>query len=259
MLRYLLVVVVLTGCATQSLFALDLPQTPIQTSMLQNLNIPVLADEDEWSFDDDKPGPNLATDPESSNDKSLAKTLLLSALIPGAGEYYLGQKTKAGYFFAAEAITWIGYASFRTYGNWKRDDMVKYAEDYADANLQDKDDEFEDWVGFYESIDQFNQLGRATDDRPYLPGTDEYYWRWESSDQRSVYRDIKNSYRSAHRRADFMIGIAVANRIVSVIDSWRSFRRIKATIGGDDGWSYELRIDPFSDGDKVNLTLYPGF
>ncbi|MBD3332127.1 hypothetical protein GF356_04705 [candidate division GN15 bacterium] len=259
MLRNVLVALLILGVAAPSTLALDLPESPIQTSMLQEVNSPILADQDEWSFDEDNPEPAVDTDTDSEGEKSLAKTLLLSAVLPGAGEYYLGQKTKASYFFAAEALTWIGFASFRTYGNWKRDDMIKYAGDYASADLENKDDEFEDWVGFYDGVDEFNSLGRATDDRPYLPATGDTYWQWESSAQRAVYRDIKNSYRENHRRANFMLGIALANRIISVIDSWRSFRHIKSTIGGNDGWSYELKIDPFSKGDKVHLTLYPGF
>jgi hypothetical protein len=254
-----LIIALTTATCHESARALDLPPSPLQSCMDRSLTTPILADRDEWSFDDPQPAVRFKPDGDNAGEKSLAKTILLSTLLPGAGEYYLGHRTKAQYFFAAEAVTWISFASFRTYGNWKRDDMVKYARDYANANLDDKGDEFEDWVGFYESIDQFNELGRATDDRPYLPGTDQYYWRWESAQQRAVYRDIKNSYRGSHRRASFMIGVAIANRIISVIDSYRSFRHISSTIGGDDGWSYELRIDPLSSGDKIHLTVYPGF
>ena len=62
-------------------------------------------------------------DPMSSNMKtsrpSILKAAALSALLPGLGEYYLGHRTKAKYFFGAEALTWVGFFAFRTYGGWK--------------------------------------------------------------------------------------------------------------------------------------------
>ena len=60
------------------------------------------------------------------------------------------------------AMTWIGYFSFRTYGNWRRDDYVNYAAVHANARLEGKSDEFLSWVGFYENIRDFNNLGPNT-------------------------------------------------------------------------------------------------
>ena len=79
---------------------------------------------------------------------SVLKAAALSALLPGLGQHYLGHRTKAKYFFGAEALTWVGFFAFRTYGVWKEDDYIDLAAQHAGAQLEDKDDEFLDWVGF---------------------------------------------------------------------------------------------------------------
>ncbi len=245
---------------TGSVGAIDLKQTPIQTQFKQNL---VAATD----FDDfDEGSKQEAEQPQETNGratgkKSIGKAILYSALVPGLGEYYVGNKGKAKIFFAAEALTWISFISFKTYGNWKEDDFIRFASERAGAQLDGKDDEFLDLVGFYVDIDQYNSLGRVSDpDRPYLEDTPENHWRWQTNVDREAYRDIKNSSREAFRRADFMIGAAVFNRIVSIIDAVRDAKRSQGKIDDEftraDKPRFKIAMDPFDDHRMVNVTMY---
>ena len=241
--------------------AVELMQTPIQTQF--ELNLAGTDDFDDFS----DPGQAQEQDADErkpsagGGKKSVAKAVLFSALVPGLGEYYVGNKGKAKIFFIAEALTWVGYISYRTYGNWKEDDFIRFASENADAQLEGKNDEFLDMVGFYNDIDQYNSLGRVSDpDRPYLPDTPENHWYWQSNADRDTYRDIKNSSREAFRRADFMLGAAVFNRVISIIDAARDAKRSQRRI--DDEFSradkpfFKIAMDPLNDHRLINVTMY---
>ena len=95
--------------------------------------------------------------------------------------------------------------------------MMKFAAERAGADLDGKDDMFRDMVGFYDDIDQYNTRGRVDDpERPYYQDNSEYHWAWINPADRATYRSLKNRSREASRRRDFLIGLAVVNRIVSM-------------------------------------------
>lgn len=59
--------------------------------------------------------------------KSPTKAFLLSALLPGMGEFYAG--SNRGYLFLGiEAASWITYASYKASGNDKEDELYAYAD-----------------------------------------------------------------------------------------------------------------------------------
>ncbi len=236
--------------------AIELSPSPVQAAMD---NQRYLA-----SSNDFKDAPSDVKQAKSAGKPSLIKAGALSLLVPGLGEYYLGHRTKAKYFFAGEAFTWIGYFSFHTYAGWKKADAVDYAAQYANANLQGRDDTFMDLVGFYTDIDQYNTLGRVSDpERPYLADTPANHWRWQSDSTQAAFRDIKNRSREAYRRANFMLGVAVVSRIVSVIDAIRDARRERGTFGSDfsqtDKPSLHFNVNPMSYNRQVSLTLLTSF
>lgn len=275
-------VVLIVVSASSAFGSVVLKDTPIQDNLRQELTRPWLASSDEFEvgFDNDK---GRSIDPQAASavsSKSTIRAGLYSALVPGWGEHYLGQRGKARFFFTVEAISWIGFATFKTYQKWKKDDMIRFARERAGADLEGKDDFFIDMVGFYNDIDEYNSLGRAGDpDRPYLHDTKSNHWRWKTddfrraSDDRSAFRHLKNRSRSARRTANFMIGVMVVNRIISVIDSIRDSRKAQRVISSD--WSaskqgatresrstlsrlqYRLEVDSYPG--QVGITLYSLF
>lgn len=233
--------------------AIEFEKTPLQDEFRDNILLADRFTEVEKPADEPYVG---------SNQKSMGRAILYSALIPGWGEHYAGQKKKARFFFAAEVATWVAYFSYRSYGKWRKDDMFRYASEKAGADLNDKDDQFYDMVGFYENLDEYNSLGRVSDpDRPYYYDTTNYYWHWNSSDDRNEYREIKNSYRAAYKNSETIIGLAVLSRLFSVIDAIRDVRKHNRHIG--DAFSkqdqYKIEINPFSENRQFQLTVYTPF
>ena len=259
-----LVTLVVILLLVSSLSAIDLKQTPVRNAMYLGLN------SDEWDAPQDKPKGQTKTEFDSNmktdvtGKRSVFKAAALSALLPGAGEYYVGSRDKAKYFFATEALTWIGFASFRIYGNWKKNDYIEYGNINASAQLDDKSDEFLDLVGFYESIDEYNSFGRVYDpERPYLFDTPENHWRWVTSEQQATFRELKNQSREAYRRSEFMVGVAIVTRVVSIVDAVRDAirhnKKVEFEFSQTDDFHLKLDVDPLSSRQQVRLTLSTPF
>jgi len=191
---------------------------------------------------------------------SLKKPILLSVILPGAGEYYAGAKFKGQVFMGVEAAIWSGFAAFRMYGHWKEDDYKAYAAAHAGVDNNGKEEDFYDWIGFYDSREEFNQIGRLyTTDRPYLPDTRSYYWQWDSYADRMKYKGIKDASKTAFRNSTFMIGLAVLNRLVSGIDTYRTVRAAGKKVDSiSQLGDYKFKISPhlagYNSGIKITVT-----
>jgi hypothetical protein len=158
--------------------------------------------------------------------KSGTKAALLSLFLPGAGEIYGGSKAKGKIFLFSEASLWVGFFGFRRYGAWLKEDYRVYAASHARVDLEGKSDEFFDQLAFYDSRDQYNQFAPLyhRDERQPLPADNFWNWEWDSRESRDYYRDLKNRSKSASRKALYMVGLSIVNRIVSVVDAIKTVR-----------------------------------
>jgi hypothetical protein len=158
--------------------------------------------------------------------KSAGKAALFSLLLPGAGEVYAGAEAKGKIFILSEASLWAGFLGLKTYSSWLKDDYRSYAADHAEVNLENKPDGFFDELAFYESRDQYNQfapLYNPGEKLPY-PENDLWDWQWDSRESRLHYRDLKNRSKDMSRKALYMVGLSLVNRIVSVVDALKTVK-----------------------------------
>lgn len=190
--------------------------------------------------------------------KSVTKAALFSFLLPGTGEIYAGSQTKGKIFVSVEASFWAGFFSFRTYGGWLKRDYKVYAASHAGTNLAGKPDDFFDNLAFYDSRDKYNQfalLYHRGEARPY-PESDFWNWEWDSPKSKSYYRDLKNRSKTAYRRAVYVVGLSLINRVVSVIDAMktvRSYNRKKSL--EISKVKFDLELHPFGHDPKLVLHL----
>jgi len=100
---------------------------------LLNLSDEILKD----SLKEQKELPNSVT-----NKKSPGISILLSALLPGAGHFYAGRMDVGAYFLGAEAAMWLGLFGVNYYGGVLRDDSRSFASVHAGLNKDGKDDDY---------------------------------------------------------------------------------------------------------------------
>lgn len=70
----------------------------------------------------------------SSGELNPGKAMLLSAIIPGAGEMYAGENLKAAIFFAVEVAAWTGVIYYYGKGKDKEDEFMTFADANFDEN-----------------------------------------------------------------------------------------------------------------------------
>jgi len=69
--------------------------------------------------------------------KSVQKAMLLSAIFPGAGQFYANKKSITTYIFPVIEIgLWVGYFSYNKKGNDKEEDYKEYADTYYSREHQ---------------------------------------------------------------------------------------------------------------------------
>ncbi len=175
--------------------------------------------------------------------KSPAKAFLLSLAVPGAGEYYNGQKIKAGTFLAIDALLWTGYFIYQSKGSNKENEYQAFANDnYTWQNYiiawdqlpeedQDKFSHRMPWDAgsnrpnfnheYYENVGKYDQFQVGWDDIDYSP--------WDIRDStvagkivsplRSEYLDMRKQANDYFSNATTAVMISIANHLVSAFDA----------------------------------------
>ncbi len=157
--------------------------------------------------------------------------IIASLLVPGLGEAIQGQRVKARAFFTVEGSIWLSYFGF-SYFSSKTDHSARaFAVEHAGANPNQTDDDYYNALEDYLCSDDYN-LVVERDASWYYPDDPEkqseyikkngYFaedaWKWDAVTNKTHYWERRKSARTWKRRAQFMPGFAVINRIVSVID-----------------------------------------
>ncbi len=232
---------------------IDFPVSPFSGPMLLS---------DGGEFDSDEFGEENRIEKEKSKKSqklnkvkprySKAKAVLLSLLVPGAGHYYVKHQNRGQLFFGAEVAAWFGYFAFNSYGNWKEDDYKKYAIQHAGITSTGHDDSFYRNLLFYDSREDYNKTGRIINPgAPYYPSDPQYDWFWDSGENRRAYRTIRNDSEVAYRKATFMLGVALVNRIIAGIDAFRLAQKESSRFKEDDfltrnNIEIDIKADPFA-------------
>ena len=207
---------------------------------------------------------------------SPARAVLYSLLLPGLGDYQLGNKGRATTFFAAEGIIWISYAVFQVQGHQREDEYEELAVRFAGVSRTGHSDEFYATLRDYDNSDEYEadvkfdgRIELSGDglypDRIGADALDEYFvenrledyepWQWTSFDRRLQYSEVRSSSKTAYRRSDYMLVAAAANRVVSAIVAYASARH--ANQNQDVG--YRLNFAPAARGVDVSLTFTRSF
>jgi hypothetical protein len=157
--------------------------------------------------------------------------MIASAILPGLGETILGRKNEARAFFMIEGSLWLSYIGFNYFGGKMEGSSRAFAFEHAGANPARTDAEYFDNIEDFMDSDDYNLLVER-DASYYYPDDLEaqqdyierngYFgddaWEWDTLDSRVAYWEKRTAARENLRRASFMTGFMIINRIASVIN-----------------------------------------
>lgn len=185
-----------------------------------------------------------------------AQILLRSLTVPGWGQATLGRRTSASVFALLEAGIWGSYVAFQVQDRLRTDSYERSARVIAGIDLTGRDEEFRRIVGSFLSSDEYNLYVVARDaanlwyDQPdrmaayidslSLRGADA--WAWPDVPSLLRYRAQRRDAQRAQQRANTVLAVAVANRLVSALHAARAANRPARE--RSTGWKLEMTPDP---------------
>ena len=179
-----------------------------------------------------------------NKDKNVFLAIGASALLPGMGEMYLGEESLVKPFLWTDLALWVTTFSAYVIGERYINSAHSYAVRHAGLNTSSKDVSLLNTVGDYRSRsgvagqnsspdmdEDYNQsmirAGKAVDEEY----AESIQWDWgssdnpESSDHIDEYKNRLRNYRISRIVFQVSVGALVLNRVVSVLDAMRIYRK----------------------------------
>lgn len=175
---------------------------------------------------DDNAKPDLK--PLNKRTYSRGKALILSLILPGAGEYYLGYKKTGVGFMLAELGLWSGYLwTGHKYNNTVRD-YKNYAYLYAGVDPDGTySNEFWRAVGIYDNIYENNEGQLINRNLDGVFDENQYFWDWIGDEYRFQYNRFRIRATDLKNLKNSLVLTFFVNRIISLIDVVRLTNKIK--------------------------------
>jgi hypothetical protein len=188
------------------------------------------------SIRDESHGYGLQDVQHERESKSVALAVVLSLILPGAGEWYASDFQAAKYFLVADGTFWMTYAAFEYRGNWLREDARLFATEHAGASFANKDDQFLVNLGLYSSVAEYNQARLRDREFNQLYDSEGYHWQWDTDANRLRLKDLRVNSDQMYQDAKFAIGALVVNRLISAFSAGRAAGRANASSGSEGTW-----------------------
>ncbi len=150
----------------------------------------------------------------------------LSLVLPGWSQLRSHHNYRAAFFLTVEAAIWTSYAVFEIQGHSREDRYQEYAERFAGVTAADRDDDYWRTVGNYRSSEEYNEDRRRDlragldPEGPEYTGSDA--WRWQSETRYDEYNFLRRDANGAYENADFVLVLALVNRLIAFVDAMRS-------------------------------------
>ncbi len=234
----------------------------------------MLASDDAW-IGDESTGESF-----SVGRKSPIAAFLLSALVPGAGQFYNeGLGLKAVAFLGADIGAWVAHFSFKSDGDDMTDEFQQFRKDHWS---EERYRNFEEWsydadslaAGLYREFS--HTLPGDPEDQQYYEQVgkyDQYAWGWDdavlfdgrtyadfgpgsgmpriangnnvpSSANRTTYEIMRDDANTSYDWADRMLFAATLNRAISAVEAFLSARAHNRAVDGGSSAFSSIRVKP---------------
>ncbi|MCG6913713.1 hypothetical protein LJE86_07325 [bacterium BMS3Abin03] len=174
--------------------------------------------------------------------KSPGLAILYSFLLPGMGELYANNYNSGKYFTIAEGIFWGTYIGMNVYANARENDYKAFAETYGSANISEKDADYFATIGQYDNIEIYNDEKALERNFDEMYDTEIYYWKWQNTEDRKTYRNIRTSSEQTFNDLRFVVGAMILNRIASAINAVRLVASYNSSLSEEMGWNLSVEM-----------------
>ncbi len=181
---------------------------------------------------------------EAGVKKNTGIALLLSALLPGMGEYYAGTFSTSGkYFTMAEAGLLVGYVGMTSYARWQKENYKSFAVTKGGAKGTNFDDDYYANISNYSDITQYNNDKAANQQYSQLYDVNDKFWSWGTETARKEYRTMWVATQHSNNNLRFVVGGMLLNRLFSIINAVRSVASYNKSLDQGSGSGVSLKYD----------------
>jgi hypothetical protein len=171
--------------------------------------------------------------------KATNKAVLLSILLPGLGEQYLGDTKGAIREYLTEGAIWTTYFTAKWYAGNQAHNYDLYskmnARTFPEYQVENgMRGTYYDAMEWYESIEVYNTMIREEARATYPDSladaraerlkyieensiSDTLSWKWTDMNKWDEFRQLRKTERDIIQKAGYCVGIALANRLVSAL------------------------------------------
>jgi hypothetical protein len=143
------------------------------------------------------------------------------------------------------------------YGNWQQDRYVAFAQNKAGITTDNKDDAYYATISQYLNIDDYNNEKAFERNFDEMYNTNQYFWKWNSSEDRKSYRSMWVSSEQTFNNVRFVVGALLLNRVISAINAVRLVSKYNKNLSEEVGWNVSVGVQnnpDYSSSYKINFT-----
>lgn len=188
----------------------------IENKSIQELKLSIIQSNE--NFDDVSLD---ATSMLETEKKSVGLGIIYSLLLPGMGELYADAYSVGKYFTIADGLLWGTFIGMSAYSSWQEDNYQSYAASRAGVDNGNKDADYYATIGEYTSLESYNNQKSLERNFDQMYDEEQYFWKWNSTEERRTYRDMWTSSEEASNNIRFIVGGLILNRVASAINAAR--------------------------------------
>lgn len=194
---------------------------------------------------------------------SAGRAVGYSLLIPGLGDWYAGNHSRAIVSFGIEAAIWVGYFVSQDQASQREEAYRNYATYFAGVSSTGHSDDYYALLREYDNWEQYQadlildariegydgslnpDLGAEALERYFVANrvSDFEPWQWQSLDNKVQFQEMRSASKNAERRSDYLIAAAVANRLVAAVFAYMSVRGANAANAEENASTGRYHID----------------
>lgn len=206
----------------------------------------------------------------SAEKVSVKKAMFYSALLPGWGQAYTQNYTKAGFFLAAEAGTYLAWFRLSKETDWAVDAYKDYAYNMVGIDLESNKDYYQ-LIQDNFSSDLYNASVERYARNVFLiiyndpEGYEDYIatnfiseelsWDWENNKNWDRYKDLRYTKQNFEVYENFAVAALILNRLVSSVDAAIAARNVNRNIESKDFGSLNIAPDFAKSGMRISYEI----